>query len=123
MKSLLALDRTNQYVLFFDYRTTDTREFEQGNVTIRRFPFSQYKKFLPFSYSHLLIAAFLGRAKLDLYHSPANVVPYTYTAPSVITVHDLAIYKNRKWFPPRQAFSLMVTGSVMWILPLAISVR
>ena len=31
--------------------------------------------------------------------------------PAVITVHDLAIYRNREWFPARQPLS---TG---WIVP------
>ncbi|MDP3964891.1 MAG: glycosyltransferase family 1 protein [bacterium] len=108
VKTLLAKDKKNSYVLFFDYRFQDTREFEQSNVTIRYFPFSQYKKFLPFSYSHMLIAAFLAREKLDVYHSPANVIPYGYRGSSIVTVHDLAIYKHPGWFPRGQKFSVSV---------------
>jgi len=105
VKNLMRIDKKNQYVLFFDYRVTDTREFKQKNFEIKYFPFSQYKKFLPFTYSHLLIAAELGKEKLDVYHSPANVIPYNYNKPSVVTVHDLAIYKEKKWFPSGQKFS------------------
>ncbi|MFH1598439.1 MAG: glycosyltransferase family 1 protein [Patescibacteria group bacterium] len=105
IKNLLKNDKKNQYVLFFDYRVTKTREFKQKNVEVKYFPFSEYKKFLPFSYSHMLISAFISRAKLDIYHSPANVIPYTYSGPSVITVHDLAIYKHPEWFPRGQKFS------------------
>ncbi len=105
VKNLLKIDKRNEYVLFFDYRVTKTKEFKQKNSEIKYFPFSEYKKFLPFSYSHMLISAFLARAKLDLYHSPANVIPYTYSGPSVITVHDLAIYKHPEWFPRGQKFS------------------
>lgn len=105
IKHLLQLDKKNEYILFFDYRVTKTAEFKQKNVLVKYFPFSEYKKFLPFSYSHMLISAFLARAKLDIYHSPANVIPYTYSGPSVITVHDLAIYKHPEWFPGGQKFS------------------
>lgn len=105
VKHLLKLDKKNQYVLFFDYRVKDTSPFKQKNVVIKYFPFSQYKKFLPFSYSHMLISAFLIRENLDLYHSPANVIPYAYNKPSVVTVHDLAIYKHPKFFPSGQKFS------------------
>ena len=108
VKSLLALDQKNEYVLFFDYRFQNTKEFKQSNVTIRTFPFSQYKRFLPFSYSHLLITAYLNREKLDLYHSPANVIPYTYSRPAIVTVHDLAIYKHPEWFPRGQKFSVSI---------------
>lgn len=105
VKNLLKIDKKNEYVLFFDWRVTNTREFKQKNTRIYYFPFSQYKKYLPFTYSHMLISATLVKEKLDVYHSPANVIPYMYPRPSVITVHDLAIYKHPSWFPPGQKFS------------------
>lgn len=105
---LLAQDKVNQYVLFFDHRMGQTKEFQKPNVTIRRLPFAQYKKFLPFTYSHMLISSFIQREKLDVYHSPANVIPYLYRGASVVTVHDLAIYRHPEWFPKRQKFSISV---------------
>jgi len=108
VRKLLKYDKVNQYVLFFDYRVTNTKEFKQKNAEIKYFPFSEYKKFLPFSYSHMLISAFLSRNKLDIYHSPANVIPYTFKGNSIITVHDLAIYKHPEWFPRGQQFSTKI---------------
>lgn len=104
VKNLLKIDKKNQYVLFFDYRTRDTREFAQKNVLIRHFPFSQYKSFLPFAYTHMLTSAYLIKYGLDVYHSPITALPLTYPRKAVITVHDLAIYKNPAWFPS-QIFS------------------
>ncbi len=104
VRHLLRNDQQNTYVLFFDNRVTDTKEFEQENVEIRRFAFSQYKKFLPFSYSHMLITAMLLKEKLDVFHAPANIIPLTYPKTSIVTIHDLAIYKNPAWFP-MQVFS------------------
>jgi glycosyltransferase involved in cell wall biosynthesis len=113
VRHLLLHDKENHYVLFFDSRMKNLAEFRGKNVTVTSFPFSQYRKFLPFAYSHMLIAAQLLRHRLDVYHSPANVVPLTYLKPSVITVHDLAIYRNPAWFPT-QVFStrLLVPQSV-----------
>jgi glycosyltransferase involved in cell wall biosynthesis len=46
------------------------------------------------------------------FFGPAGVLPLgNVGCPSVITVHDLAIYRNREWFPARQPLS---TG---WIVP------
>lgn len=104
VKHLLALDTDHEFALFFDYRVRDLREFERSNVHVHRFAFSQYKRFLPFTYSHMLITGLLLKERLDVFHSPANVLPLTYRRPSVITVHDLAIYKNPAWFPA-QIFS------------------
>jgi glycosyltransferase involved in cell wall biosynthesis len=50
--------------------------------------------------------------KPDAYFGPAGVLPIRDVGiPSVVTVHDLAIYRNRAWFPARQPLS---TG---WIVP------
>jgi glycosyltransferase involved in cell wall biosynthesis len=93
--SLLAADHTNEYVLF---------PFRRENTTVRFFPFSQYRRFLPFAYSHLLISATLNRERLDLFHAPANIIPLGYTKPAIVTIHDLAIFHNPSWFPT-QVFS------------------
>ena len=105
VKHLLSIDKKNEYVLFFDYRVTSTKEFQQKNVKIQRFPFSQYKRYMPLAYSHMLISAYLRRHRLDIYHSPANPIALTYPGTSIITVHDLAIYQHPEWFPGYQKFS------------------
>lgn len=99
VKHVIAEDRHNQYVLYFDYRTRDTSEFARENVSVKYFPFSQYGRYLPFGYSHMLISAYLLKEGLSLYHVPAGNVPFVYPKKVVYTVHDLAIYKNPGWFP------------------------
>lgn len=101
VKALLQVDRKNEYVLYFDHRmpVSVVDDFAQANVTVRRLPFSRYRKFLPFAYSHVLLAAFLTRDQLDVFHAPANVMPLSYNRPTVVTVHDLAIYEHPEWFP------------------------
>ncbi len=108
VKHLLKLDKKNQYVLFFDHRSTSVQEFKRKNVEIIRFPYSEYKKYLPIAYSHVYVSRILNQAKLDLFHSPANVIPLQYHKPAVVTVHDLAIYRHPEWFPPKQDFSIKI---------------
>lgn len=116
VKNLLRLDRKNQYVLFFDSRVERERasEFEQANVTVRYLPFSQYRKFLPVTYSHLLTTAVFLKERLDVLHAPATTLPLTYPSTAVVTVHDLAIYKFPKFFPSGQFLStkLVVPRSI-----------
>lgn len=106
VKNILALDRQTEFVLFFDFRMRreGTQEFQQPNVRIRYFPFSSYKKFLPFAYSHMLTAAALIKERLNVFHSPSTTMPLTYPKGVVVTVHDLAIFSNPSWFP-QQIFS------------------
>ncbi|MBU1164939.1 glycosyltransferase family 4 protein [Patescibacteria group bacterium] len=101
VKNLLKIDKKNQYVLFFDNTYLGINEFKQKNTEIRIFPFSDYKKYIPFAHSHILITAMLRRAKLDIYHNPAGIIPLGYKKKSIITIHDLAIYINPSWFPER----------------------
>ncbi len=110
VKNLLLEDKKNEYVLFFDNRFKGVEEFKKySNVTIKFFPFYNFKKFLPFVYSHILISIFLSKANLDIYHSPANIIPLYYNKKSIVTIHDLGIYKYPEFFPRkflyRQSFS------------------
>ena len=65
---------------------------------------------------HLQWPAEVRRMKRDVYFGPAGALPLGRVAtPSVITVHDLAIYRNPRWFPPRQPLStrLVVPRSIL----------
>ncbi|NCN07072.1 glycosyltransferase family 4 protein [Candidatus Falkowbacteria bacterium] len=101
VKNLIAIDKINSYVLFFDDRLKeDVEEFRKySNVTVKFFPFYRYKKYLPIVYSQLFVSFILNQENLDIYHSPANVIPFFYNKKSVVTVHDLGIYKYPEFFP------------------------
>lgn len=113
VKNVITSDKKNEYILFFDDRfKDDIDEFTKySNVTIKFFPFYGYKKYLPIIYSQLFVSYILNRENLDIYHSPANIIPFFYNKKSVVTVHDLGIYKypnffpkktlNRQWFPKK----------------------
>lgn len=65
---------------------------------------------------HLQWPARIRQLKPDAYFGPAGALPLgDVGCPSVITVHDLAIYRNPKWFPRRQPLStrLIVPRSVL----------
>lgn len=65
---------------------------------------------------HLQWPAGIRRMHPDVYFGPAGALPLGRIAtPSVITIHDLAIYRNPRWFPARQPLStrLVVPRSVL----------
>ncbi|MEI6288388.1 MAG: glycosyltransferase family 1 protein [bacterium] len=110
LKNILEIDKNNKYILFFDDRYKDTDWLKKyQNVEINFFPFYQYKKYLPFAYSQMLISGLLNQKKLDVFHAVANTIPLFYTKPSIVTIHDLAIYKYPEFFPTtllnRQTFA------------------
>lgn len=116
VRHLLKIDKKNDYFLFFDRTVQERRlvKFKQENVRIKFFPFIQYAKFMPGGYSHFLASAFLGRHKLDVFHSPTLSLPQSYRAPSVVTAHDLTVYKFPKLYTDKQSTFLKT------IIPLAV---
>ncbi len=103
---LLAIDKENTYVLFFDARVNpDT--YRRRNTKIVMLPRTN----IPLVTTHWFLARALRHVKLDLFHSPAHPLPLGYRGKSVWTVHDLAIYDHPEWFPRglRQWFSTRIT--------------
>lgn len=114
IKQLLASDTKQEHtwVLFFDDRMKNTKPFEGSNVEIKRFPFVQYRKYLPVVYSHMLISSFLATARLDVFHSPEGLIPYVYPGKIVSTFHyvprggsDSNIFVRTFMLGARAAFS------------------
>lgn len=108
IRHLLIIDKENDYFLFFDKRVQQKRlrKFEQKNVRFRFFPFISYKRFLPSAYRNFLITAFISRENLDIFHSPIPSLPRGYKAPTVITVHDLTIYKFPELYTEKELIFL-----------------
>ena len=105
IRHLLKADAENEYVLFVNYRVRE-KDLEKvrasKNVTVRRFPFSYYKSFLPVVYSETLANAFFMREKLDVLHVPGGRLPLGYRRKFVASAHDLALNKNPELFPKKE---------------------
>jgi glycosyltransferase involved in cell wall biosynthesis len=103
IRHLLEIDKENEYVLFFDFRVRekDVKKFSQSNVKIKFYPFSDYRKYLPGVYNEILGSAILSKEKLDLVHttSHASRIPVSYRGKTIVTIHDLAVYKLDDVFP------------------------
>src|SRR5665647_2941569 len=103
IRHLLEIDKENEYVLFFDFRVRekDVKKFSQPNVKIRFYPFSDYKKYLPGIYNEILGSAILSKEKLDLVHTTSHTsrIPVSYSGKTIVTIHDLAVYKLDDVFP------------------------
>jgi glycosyltransferase involved in cell wall biosynthesis len=103
VKNLLEIDKSNQYILFFDFkvRDKDVKRFTQTNVKIKFFPFSDYKKYMPAAYSEILGMATFARENMDVLHttSPLYRVPASYRGKIVTTFYDFAPYREAELFP------------------------
>lgn len=110
IRHLLEIDDKNEYFLFFNYRVRkkDIKKFTKSNVTIRHFPFSYYKQFLPLVYSEMLASAFFARDRLDILHVPGARTPRTYNGKLVVTAYNLAMKKYPELFPQKSVIKFKI---------------
>lgn len=103
LQGLLKMDRQNQYVLFFDRRIPKdyAETFQTKNVKISYFPFSRYRKFLPYAYSQFIVAGFLAKERLDVFHATAGTAPLIYRGPTILNLYKLESKKLEK-FPQKK---------------------
>ncbi|MDD3190853.1 MAG: glycosyltransferase family 1 protein [Candidatus Pacebacteria bacterium] len=105
IRYLLRTDKKNDYVIFVNYRVRD-KDLEKmkkfKNVSVKRFPFSYYKSFLPVVYSETLATAFFARENLDVLHIPGGRLPMGYRRKFVATAHNLALNKSPDLFPKKE---------------------
>lgn len=108
VRHLIHVDKKNIYVLFFDRSVHKKRiqKFKAKNVLIKYFPFIQYTRFMPVSYAHFLTSAALSRENLDVFHSPVCSLPRSYKGNSIVTVHDLSVYKFSEPYSKKQISEL-----------------
>jgi glycosyltransferase involved in cell wall biosynthesis len=103
IRHLLKQDSENEYVLFFDYRVRqkDVKKFTQKNVSIRFYPFSDYKKYLPGAYNEILGRATLVREKLDILHStsPMSRIPASYDGKTITSFSHLGVVSHPELYP------------------------
>lgn len=113
IRYLLEIDQENEYFLYFNYRVRekDIKKFSKLNVTIRRFPFSYYKTFLPIAYSEMLVSAFFLRDGLDVLHVPGGRAPMTYKRKFTVTAYDLAVKKFPELFSKKERVKFKIKPS------------
>lgn len=104
IRHLLEIDRKNEYFIYFNYRVRekDLKKFSKPNVTIRHFPFSYYKKFLPVAYSETLATAFFLRDNLDVLFVPGGRAPISYKKRLAVTAQNLGIKKFPDLFSQKE---------------------
>lgn len=110
IRYLLKIDRKNEYFIYFNYRARekDLKKFNKQNVTIRHFPFSYYKKFLPVAYSETLATAFFLRDNLDVLFVPGGRAPISYKKKLAVTAQNLGIKKFPDLFSQKERLKFKI---------------
>jgi glycosyltransferase involved in cell wall biosynthesis len=84
--------------------TDGPEAFDGIDVAVERVPLAS-----PWAqpiWDHVLVPRVLRRMKVDLYHGTKNAVPIAAPCPTVVTVHDLAVYHHPESFALAQRLHL-----------------
>lgn len=110
VRALLKQDQLNDYVLFFhsDLSPETIHKVRLTHSRVKIVKFFPTTSLFPLWDSHWRFSRILKKEKLDLAVFPANTMPLFYARPSLLVVHDVAIYKHPEWFPERQWFSTKI---------------
>jgi len=108
VKRVVALDPTNQYILFLSPRSFNDCQIEQANVQKVIMPQRWYSLAEQLAWPRLIY-----HYHLDMLHVPHFNAPFICPCPLVITIHDLILTQ----FPSRRASTL--SPVVYWFKNLA----
>lgn len=103
MKHLLRIESRHEWVGFFDASLEGPVPFASDRLTpvlIRR-DVRAWRR-------HWNFLQAVKSARCDVVHGPANGLPIGYRGRTVLTIHDLAIYRHPEWFPSGQWFGTRV---------------
>ena len=98
IRTLVEIDRENQYLIFTGRGQAGRPEWNYPNVQVVESDLREGESFLNHVWEQLWLPVLAHRHKVDLLHSPANVAPLFYRGTSVVHIHDLCFVVNPQWY-------------------------
>lgn len=98
LKTLVEIDRENEYVIFTGDGQADNPDWKFPNVTVVTSPLREGESFRNHFWEQFSLPRLAKRHRVDLLHSPANMAPLFYKGRSVIHIHDLCFVVNPQWY-------------------------
>lgn len=98
IRSLVTVDRLNQYFLFTSEDQVDNPEWQFENVTVVPSRIREGENIRNHIWEQFTLPRLARKYKVDLLHSPANLAPILYKGKSVVHIHDLCFVVNPQWY-------------------------
>lgn len=98
IRTLVEIDRENQYLIFTGRGQVGRPEWNYPNVQVVESDLREGESFLNHVWEQFWLPILAHRHKVDLLHSPANVAPLFYRGTSVVHIHDLCFVVNPHWY-------------------------
>ena len=110
IKTLVAIDRDNEYFIFTGEDQVGRTEWQYPNVTVVPSTIRGGESIRNHFWEQFTLPRLAKRYNVDLLHSPANVAPLFYRGKSVVNIHDLCFVVNPQWysFSFRTAYNFII---------------
>lgn len=110
IKTLIEVDRDNEYVIFTGKEQIGAPEWAYSNVTVVGDDLRPSESFRNHFWEQVRLPKLARSHKIDILHSPANVAPLFYSGKSIIHIHDLCFVVNPQWysFAFRTVYNLII---------------
>jgi len=110
IRSLVSVDRENEYFLFTPQEHVNNSDWDYENVTVVPSRLSEVKAVRKLLWEQISLPRLAKKYKIDILHSPANTAPFFYRGKSIINIHDLCFVVNPHWysFTFRTMYNLLV---------------
>lgn len=110
VKTLVEIDRKNQYFLFTGHSELNNPDWDYENVTVVTSNIREGENMLNHFWEQFTLPRLAKRYNVDILHSPANMAPLLYRGKSVVHIHDLCFVVNPQWysFSFRTLYNLLI---------------
>lgn len=98
VKTLIEIDRQNEYFLFTGHNQLNNPDWKYDNVTVVASDIREGENMLNHFWEQFTLPRLAKRHKVDILHSPANMAPLLYRGKSVVHIHDLCFVVNPQWY-------------------------
>lgn len=110
IRTLIEVDRDNEYVIFTGREQIGAADWNFSNVTVVGDDLRPSESFRNHFWEQIRLPKLSKKYKIDILHSPANVAPLFYRGKSIINIHDLCFVVNPQWysFAFRTVYNLII---------------
>lgn len=98
IRTMVEVDRDNEYVIFTGYEQIGNSDWNFPNVTVVGDSLRPSESFRNHLWEQFKLPSLAKKYKIDILHSPANVAPLFYRGKSIVHIHDLCFVVNPQWY-------------------------
>ena len=98
VKTLVEIDRDNEYIIFTGNEQVNSADWDYPNVKVIGDHLIPSESIKNHWWEQVWLPRLAKQHAIDILHSPANIAPLFYKGKSIINIHDLCFVVNPQWY-------------------------